>query len=98
MIVLDNKIRFITNVVDETIIIYNRAKDDLINELNELKFSDIDSLIKIPIVNFTEDEIEKLAKTRDKTLEKLNEYENITYKELWIQELKELKEKLNERR
>jgi len=61
---LQNKCRFIQNVVDNTIVIFKQKKTSIEKKLEDLKFvkinSDYDYLLNIKTYQYTEEEIEKL--------------------------------------
>ena len=105
--ILNSKIRFIGDVINEKIAIYKRKKDDIIGDLisNDYKqvkdkmiLTDIqdknasgyDYLIKMSLYSFTEEEIERLTKERDKVKFEYDSLKNKTIEEIWTKECDEL--------
>lgn len=96
---LFSKYLFCKGVIDETINVRNVPNAKIIAQLEKIdkiiKVDDsYDYLLRIPIGSITKEGLEKLKKdiTENKELYKL--YKNKDYKEFWIDDLKELKEKI----
>jgi DNA topoisomerase-2 len=96
---LSIKIRFIKEFIDSKIIINNRSKSNIIEQLEEGKYpmenESYDYLLKMPIYNLTKDKIDEFnanlenKQTEHKILLSKNN------KELWLDDLKVLEPKLN---
>jgi len=84
---INNKIRFLEMIMNDELVIYRKKKDVIVKELEELKFDkkddDFNYLVKIPIDTFTEENLEKLYKDKQKTLEQKTFYEISTNKSLY---------------
>ena len=96
---LYSKYLFCKGVIDETINVRNVPNAKIISQLEKIdkiiKVDDsYDYLLRIPIGSITKEGLEKLKKdiTENKELYKL--YKDKDYKEFWIDDLKELKEKI----
>jgi DNA topoisomerase-2 len=96
---LFSKYLFCKGVIDETINVRNVPNAKIIAQLEKIdkiiKVDDsYDYLLRIPIGSITKEGLEKLKKdiTENKELYKL--YKDKDYKEFWIDDLKELKEKI----
>ena len=100
---LNYKIRFIEEVMNNDITIFKRKKcdiiDDLVNMLYPMYNSDniicnkvgtYDYLLKIPLINFTLEDIAKLIKERDNIKNEYDILKSKSIKDIWIQELKNL--------
>jgi DNA topoisomerase-2 len=103
------KIRFIQDIIDDKLLIYKRKKDDIINQLKQMEYPcydkvliplekckkiNYDYLIKMPISSFTEEEIEKLMKESEQLNLKIQTLEQKTISEIWKSELNQLQNKL----
>lgn len=104
--ILSEKMRFIKDVVEEKIIIYKKKRDVIIEVLKKRKYKEVrmndetkesyNYLLKIPIVNFTQEEIDKLQGMID---DRKAEYATLKEKspaEIWSEELDYLEEEYNE--
>ena len=84
---LTNKQRFISAVVNETIVIMKRKESDILQELENDNYSDCDSLLKLSVKNFTEEKIQEL----ENNIKNLKiDYDNLyskSEKQLWMDEL-----------
>lgn len=84
---LTNKQRFISAVVNETIVIMKRKECDILQELENDNYSDCDSLLKLSVKNFTEEKIQEL----ENNIKNLKiDYDNLyskSEKQLWMDEL-----------
>jgi len=102
MRLLHYKKKFIEQKLNGKIVIERRKKDDIIDDLIRLKYPKLsnnedkepsyDYLTSILLFHFTEEKIQELNDNYNKKEEEVNYYKNITSKELWINELDELKE------
>jgi DNA topoisomerase II len=97
--VLSIKIRFINEFIEGKIIINNRSKSNIIDQLEEGKYptenDNYDYLLKMPIYNLTKDKIDEFdANLKNKQTEHklLLSKDN---KQLWLDDLKVLEPKLS---
>jgi len=88
---LSNKTRFIQMVCDEKIVIFKRRTDELRQELHNNGFTNIDSLLSIPTLSYTNDSINKLMREEEVAKQKLVVLESSTNKTLWNEDLKIIK-------
>lgn len=103
---LEAKVRFILMIVEKKLIINNRKKDDIENELNTLKFPkfgknkddtniNYNYLLTMPLYSLTYEKIEELKnQMKNKELE-YNTLLNMTAIDVWKKDLKELLEVLD---
>ena len=96
---LSIKIRFINEFIDSKIIINNRSKSNIIEQLEKGKYpmenESYDYLLKMPIYNLTKDKIDDFNANLET---KQTEYKELTCKdnkELWLDDLKVLEPKLS---
>tara|TARA_B100000405_G_scaffold28990_1_gene20548 strand:+ start:944 stop:4255 length:3312 start_codon:yes stop_codon:yes gene_type:complete len=92
---LDSRIKFILSVIDGDLKILDCKHDDIIKYLTENQFVKLegkfDYLIKMPIQNLTHEKKVELLKELDKKEVEYNRYKETTSKELWRNDLDELK-------
>ena len=95
-----NKLRFILELLEGTLIIRGRDEDELFHELEEKKYDKVDDgygyLLDLKIRNMTE---KKVAEIRNKITElekKLKEESDKTIQQKWLEELEEFEEKYHE--
>ena len=97
---IENKSRFINDVVNKKLDIMNIEEDDLIKELETQKFDkENDSynyLLQLHIRSFTTSKINQMLNELKEIKEKLNYIKNITEAELWIKELDEFEKSYNQ--
>ena len=95
------KVQFISDVINEKIIIFKKKHAEIVEQLKKNKYPIIkkgegyDYLIKMQIYLFTEEKVNELEKQRDSKEEELNELTNKTEKDLWLADLDELEAKYN---
>lgn len=91
---LQNKLKFVQDVVSGKIAVFNIKRNELIAQLDELVFikyeKSYDYLLKIPIYNLTIDMVEKLQNELIETQNLLHEYELLSIKSIWLNELNHL--------
>jgi DNA topoisomerase-2 len=92
--VLNNKVRFIQSVVDESICIQKMTKvdiEELLTRYGYLKVEDTYAyLLKIPLYKLTVDEVESLSTELKKKKEEFHRVQQLDIKEWWLQELIDL--------
>jgi DNA topoisomerase-2 len=90
---LENKIRFIKEVVAENITVHKMRKDDLEKRLTTdgyMKHQDsYDYIMRIPIYNLTIDKVEELEREKKKADEEIDRVKAIDIKSWWSDELDE---------
>lgn len=91
LVVLENKVRFIREIVEKRLVISNRKKADIVLDLEKMGFARVDStydyLLNMSILSLTLERIDKLNDERNR---KQKEYDTLlhkTIKEIWIEEL-----------
>ena len=100
--ILESKIRFIEDVISDTIVIYKRKKQDIINDLIQNEYPEVlnkkivndkkkypngyDYLTKMSIELFTEEEITKLKEQYEKIKLDYDTLSKKTIEELWLDE------------
>jgi DNA gyrase/topoisomerase IV subunit B len=89
--IMNNKIRFITEVIEEKLIIHKIKKIELDEYLDNNSYDKIndnyDYIIKIPIYNFTIDKVDNLKKEKESLNEKFNHIKNKSIEDMWDDEL-----------
>lgn len=96
---MEIKIKFITDFIEERIIIIRKKKDEIEAQLETLKYpkslqKDYDYLLKMPIYNLTQDKIDEFnEKLQDKKKE-LDKLKITNKKEMWLLELADLEKDL----
>jgi len=105
-----NKIRFIGEVVNNTISLKNRTDEDLHKELIQKKYDaiyddenidesekkeDYSYLLNIQVRSMTGQRLKELQEKEKKMSTELEEYRKKTIKQIWTEELTELEEKYN---
>jgi DNA topoisomerase-2 len=96
---LKNKIRFIEEIVNNTIELKNRSDDSLEQELIEKKYDrkpndnekeTYDYLLSIQVRHMTGQKLKELQEKCKDMIQSLEAYRKRTIKEIWIEELDEL--------
>ena len=103
--ILENKIRFLQEQIDDILILYKKKKDIVIKELednNYMKISykedstpDYEYLLSMRMDSVTEEKLNKLKEELDDINDKIITLEKKTNKDLWSEDLEELKYKYN---
>jgi DNA topoisomerase-2 len=99
--ILNSKRRFIEEVINEDIIIFKRKRKDVVDDLIDMQYltcmdnkinksGNYDYLLKISVENFTEEEINRLEKERDKIKKEYDILKAKSIKCIWIEELHKL--------
>ena len=93
--VLQNKVRFVKQVVSNEIPVSTMKKEELLAKLKVLKYDmyndSYDYLIRIPIYNFTKDKVKELEAEMKEKQGEIKDIENKTEGEMWREELNEFK-------
>lgn len=91
LIVLNNKLKFITEYINDILIINKQTKDSIIKQLIERKYHKIEDsfnyLINMPIISMTSEKIEELEKQIKSKELLLKEITEKTEKDLWRDDL-----------
>ena len=96
---LKNKERFVTEVINKTLIIMNTKETDVIKKLTERKYDEdpkrnedqggYDYLLRLPVRNLTTEKIHNLKKEINSIQNKLIDLKNTSEKHIWLNELNE---------
>jgi len=82
LVVLSNKVRFITHIVDKTLVIFNKPKTEISEELLSLNFDQIDDsfdyLLNMKIYSLTKEQIETMKLSQQKKQNEITVWENHT--------------------
>ncbi len=88
---LNNKIRFVMDVINGVIIVHKMRKAELEDKLEEMEYAKCDDsydyLTRIPIYNFTLDQVEKLKDDIKNKEIQIKLVEDTTANDMWKQEL-----------
>jgi DNA topoisomerase-2 len=96
LIVLENKARYIQELLDGTIDLRKKKKDEIINMLLTKVYTVIDDdndfkyLIKMPMDSVSEENVEKLNKEHKDKSDELQQIKNMTEQQMWLKELDNL--------
>ena len=96
-LVLSNKARFITEILDETIDLRKKKTAVVSQLLKDKKYDTIDAdldykyLVKMPMDSVTEENVKKILNERDTKQIELKTLEDTTETQLWLNELETLK-------
>jgi DNA topoisomerase-2 len=93
LLVLNNKAKYIKEILEGTIDLRKKTKEVINNMLREKGFNECDEykyLTKMPMDSVTEENVKKLLEEEQKMIKELEELENTTKEEMWLKELNEL--------
>ncbi len=94
--VLINKMKFIKNIITDRIKVYKQSKLNIERQLIDLKFKLIDEsydyLLNMPIYSLTKEKIIDLKSSYDSKKVELENIKKSTLENLWLDDLKELKQ------
>jgi DNA topoisomerase-2 len=96
LIVLENKARYIQELLDGTIDLRKKKKEEIINMLLTKVYTVIDDdndfkyLIKMPMDSVSEENVEKLNKEHKDKSDELQQIKNMTEQQMWLKELDNL--------
>lgn len=96
LIMLASKYHFVKGIVDETIIVNKRKKDNIEAQLDKIdKIHRIDGnynyLLSMPIHSLTHEKLEELKKMIDEKKAEYKEIKDTTIQTMWLNDLHELK-------
>ena len=94
MELMENKIRFIKQVVSETLKVHTMKKAELEDYLTDNDYKQhenkYDYIIRIPVYNLTRDKVEELEAEYNNSIELIKGLEATTPQQMWSHELEEL--------
>ena len=97
MEVLKNKARFITEVLDSTIDMRGKKREQVSDMLCKAEYKKLDDdddykyLVKMPMDMVTAENVEQLNAEKEKKIAELNALQSTSEKQIWVGELEELK-------
>jgi DNA topoisomerase-2 len=97
MEVLKNKARFITEVLNSTIDMRGKKREQVSEMLSNAKYDKLDEdddykyLVKMPMDMVTAENVDQLNAEKNKKIAELNALQSTSEKQIWISELEELK-------
>jgi DNA topoisomerase II len=91
---LEIKIRFIMEFIEGKILINNKKKSEIIEQLENRKYPKLDDnydfLLKMPIYNLTKEKIDEFNSMLENKITEYAQLEQSTSKSLWLNDLNEL--------
>ena len=103
--ILENRIRFIQEQIEDILILYKKKKDNVIKELensNYLKITnkeggtpDYEYLLSMRMDSVTEEKLNKLKEELDEISNKITTLESKTNKDLWNEDIGEFSDKFD---
>jgi len=92
--VLNGKIQFLCAIIDGTIVVYRRTSIDIATQIKTiLKIDDTDNnLTKMPISSFTEENLLKLKRKKDKIEATIKTIEGKSPQDIWLEDLDQFEE------
>ena len=100
LVLLSNKVRFINCNLDGTIDMRKKKNSEINELLTKMKFSmkdsDYEYLIGMPMKMVSTENVERLINEKDKKENELNSIKSMTEKQMWLNELVQLKTAYNE--
>jgi DNA topoisomerase-2 len=102
LMVLSNKTKYIQELLNGTIDLRNKKKQEIIDMLIENDYDTIDKdddfkyLVKMPMDSVSEENIERLNKERANKLSELDVLKSTTIQQMWLSELKMLENEYTE--
>lgn len=95
VLVAQNKSRFINSVNDGSLVITRRAEEDVVKDLEKMKFDRVDGsyeyLLGMKISSLTKERVEKLRAEAAALEEELVVLENTTTESMWVNDLNAIK-------
>jgi DNA topoisomerase-2 len=89
--VMKNKIRFISMIVNEELVVYRKKKEVIVSELKKLQFATIDSsfdyLLRMEIYNLTDERIQDINNQHKKVQTSRDDLKRISIENLWLNDL-----------
>jgi len=99
--ILTNKINFLNGIINNKIKVHKISKQDIINQLIKMKFDTIDDnynyLLNLSIYSLTKEYVEEYNTKLNKKQDELSNILNVEPKQMYIDDLSELKIKLSKK-
>jgi DNA topoisomerase-2 len=98
LVLLSNKAKYIKEVLDGTIDLRKKKKEQVIEMLETKEYDKIDGdneykyLVKMPMDSVTDENVDKLVKDKGNKETELEQIKNTTINKMWILELDNLRE------
>ena len=96
LVMVNAKVKFIEEFISGDIIISNRKKSDILQQLETREYPKVedsyDYLIKMPIYNLTTERIEELRKDRDVKMKDFKNLKSKTLENMYLEELDDFME------
>jgi len=98
LLLLSNKARYITEILEDTIDLRKKKKDEVVNMLTDKKYDVIDNdgdykyLTKMPMDSVTEENVARLYKEHGNKEHELKKLMDTTINDMWLGELDKLRE------
>lgn len=102
IMILYNKVRYIKEMLDETIDLRKKKKQEIIDMLQSKKYDTIDDdeefkyLVKMPMDTVSEENVEKLLKEYKEKEDELERIKSTTIQQMWLSELEILENEYKE--
>jgi DNA topoisomerase-2 len=102
IMILSNKARYIKEVLDGTIDLRRKKKQEIIDMLTEKKYDKIEEddefkyLVKMPMDSVSEENVEKLLKENKEKQDELERIKSTTIEQMWLSELEILEHEYQE--
>lgn len=92
---MTNKLRFMKKVMKRELVVFQRPEEEIVREMEGMKFEKVDDkydyLLNLSIRSFTASRLEDLTKKITEVKEKIEKLKTTDIKDMWRQELNELK-------
>ena len=102
IIILSNKVKYIKEILDETIDLRKKKKQEIIDMLVEKKYYMIEDdkefkyLVKMPMDSVSEENVEKMLNEHKEKADELERIKSTTIEEMWLSELEILENEYKE--
>jgi DNA topoisomerase-2 len=102
IIILSNKVKYIKEILDETIDLRKKKKQEIIDMLVEKKYYMIEDdkefkyLVKMPMDSVSEENVEKMLNEHKEKANELERIKSTTIEEMWLSELEILENEYEE--
>ncbi|AOM63407.1 putative DNA topoisomerase II [Heterosigma akashiwo virus 01] len=84
---LKNKRRFIEAVMNENVVVFRRNRADIVNDMKEQEFYNIDDLLNMKIHTFSNEKIQQLDHQITQKRDERRTLKNITIEQIWLNDL-----------
>ena len=102
IIILSNKVKYIKEILDETIDLRKKKKQEIIDMLITKKYYIIEDdkefkyLVKMPMDSVSEENVEKMLKEHTEKVNELERIKSTTIEQMWLSELETLENEYEE--